>query len=363
LERASHRNDGAQAPEEGPTCGPGVSLGSTWVSLSSSSSSLAGGAGEGSGPSVNANARVSALRKDAMNIWLFSSCPTGGCPSTGAPACLVRTRTSAKSRRARSDEAEGRTALRKRRKSSMLQVVWMRQASVVHMRGTFCPLKTLGGMKNRVFFAGFMAGAWHIYSLTADQLSSICSGVPVSTAGQNVGKKGRYWSQAVSTMRNAVMTFLSREGFATIIRRDSPYPNTADLTYCYDKVTVLSVNGPQHLELTLLDVATVLSAVSQISVDYILTSANCWWFARTVGLTLELLASKIPLPSVSDAEAADATTSAAAASAAATAAIAADLTSNAPAPTNTPVRTPPAPQPPLRLRKWRKISCAGPSSR
>jgi hypothetical protein len=111
----------------------------------------------------------------------------------------------------------------------------------------------------------------------------------------------------------------------------------------YDKVTVLSVNGPQHLELTLLDVATVLSAVSQISVDYILTSANCWWFARTVGLTLELLASKIPLPSVSDAEAADATTSAAAASAAATAAIAADLTSNAPAPTNTPVRTPPAP--------------------
>jgi hypothetical protein len=70
---------------------------------------------------------------------------------------------------------------------------------------------------------------------------------------------------------------------------------------------------------------------------------DCWWFARTVGLTLELLASKIPLPSVSDAEAADATTSAAAASAAATAAIAADLTSNAPAPTNTPVRTPPAP--------------------
>jgi hypothetical protein len=40
-------------------------------------------------------------------------------------------------------------------------------------------------MKNTVFFAGFMAGVWRMYSLTVAQLPSVCSGVLASTAGQN----------------------------------------------------------------------------------------------------------------------------------------------------------------------------------
>ena len=45
--------------------------------------------------------------------------------------------------------------------------------------------------------------------------------------------------------------------------------------------------------LTLLQLATVLRAVNNISPDYSLLHTNCWWFARCVGLLLEILAAPL----------------------------------------------------------------------
>ena len=96
-----------------------------------------------------------------------------------------------------------------------------------------------------------------------------------------------------SGQKSSNVSYPTRQQGATDRAREHR-PPPASLPRNHTLVTNLAVCHPGACELSLLDVALVLAAVSSHCDSYILASANCWWFSRTVGFTLEMLAAMPP---------------------------------------------------------------------